>query len=258
MMSLYYLIAVLLLAGSALFGYLGANYESNKSDEKQLSKISQKFDELGEQVQAMNSDVAESGKIKEINKQYKDLAEEYMNVLPQQAQRLVVEKENAKLNLLSQSHKYKDQLEFIRKTSSSLIQAFNDSGANISYSDMVVPSDMFGNEDFQLRISVQPEEYWSVHLVDRIPNRVGIMFVRIEVKNDYEYLTDDSIVFRWLGEDRYGFSLNGNISKEVSEQVSSPLSREPQTLDHASDELELLLQNIIKYSLAKSYSHTQA
>ncbi|HGS4750768.1 TPA: hypothetical protein ACMDRF_003641 [Vibrio cholerae] len=258
MMNLYYFIAVVLLAGSAVFGYLGANYESNKSDEIQLSKISQKFEELGDQVKALNSAEVQSEKVEELNQQYQDLAKEYMSVLPQKAQRLIVEKENEKLSLLKQSHKYKDQLEFIRKTSASLVNTFKVSGADVTYSDMKVPSDMFSNEPFQLKISSQSEEYWSVHLVDREPNRIGIMFVRIEVHDGQEYLTNDSIVFRWLADNNYGFSLNSDISNEAASQVSDLLSRQAQPLEHAPQELELLLQNIIKYSLAKSYRRKQA
>jgi hypothetical protein len=39
--------------------------------------------------------------------------------------------------------------------------------------------------------------------------KIGLMFVRV-IKNQggQELLTNDSIVFRWVGTDRYGFSLN--------------------------------------------------
>lgn len=247
-MNTYYFLAIICLALSALFGYLG----SNKSSDQQLDKISKEFENLGEQIDNLSSGEATSSEIDAIEEKYKALAQDYMKALPTEAQSLQVAKEEKKLELLTISAKYSEQLNYIREAAKGLTSAFNKSGANIEYVDTPPPNNLFSKQNFQLKISVSDSEYWSIHLVDRNPQNIGIMFVRMIVdKDDQHYLTNDSIVFRWVSPDQFGFSLNGSMSDEARREIAGGLNSNMQPIDLAHDQLEILVQNIIKYTLAK-------
>jgi hypothetical protein len=101
-----------------------------------------------------------------------------------------------------------------------LVRSFGSEEAIIVFSDAPFPSNSFSSQPFQLKLYVDQSDYWSFHFVDREIDKIGLMLVRI-VKNEHgqETLTNDSIVFRWVGPDQYGFSLNNRISAEVRENV---------------------------------------
>lgn len=175
-----------------------------------------------------------------------------MRVLPAKAQSLQIANEEQKLEFLTLSEKYSEQLNYIRKVTKGLVSAFNENGASIEYEETPLPSNLFSEKGFELKISVSDNEYWSIHLVDRDVKNIGIMFVRMNVdKDDQHYLTNDSIVFRWFSPDQFGFSLNDNMSDEAKGEVAAGLSSNIQAIDLAQGHLETLIQNIIKYTLAK-------
>lgn len=248
-MNIYYFFAIIFLALSALFGYLG----SIKSSDKQLDEISKEFKNLGKQIDNLNSGEITGSEISVIEEKYKVLAEDYMKALPTEAQSLQVTKEEKKLKLITVSIKYSEQLNYIREVAKGLTSAFNKNGANIKYIDSMPPSNLFSDHSFQLKISASDSEYWSIHLVDKNPENIGIMFVRMTTDKDGQHyrLTNDSIVFRWISPDKFGFSLNGSMSDEARQKVASGLSKNVQPIGLAHEQLETLVQNIIKYTLAK-------
>jgi hypothetical protein len=96
-------------------------------------------------------------------------------------------------------------------------------------------------------------EYWSIHLVDREPGKIGMMFVRIlQEKDGRELLTNDSIVFRWVKNERFAFSLNERIGEEVKRNVFGDLNNQYHPIDDAKTQLETLVVNLFKYVIAKS------
>jgi len=248
-MNVYYGLAILCLAASAFFGYLGSNVESSKSDAVQLKQISEKFDELGAQVTELKKNDITIEDVDVINNKYKELAQEYMKALPLEAQGLVIAKETKKLKLINDSIKYANKLNEIRALSKDIVLAFQSSGANIYFTDMEVPKDIFGEQFFNLKIYATESEYWSIHLVDKESNRIGVMFVRVIVEDNIDYLTNDSIVFRWFPNEQYAFSLNSKISDNVKDRVALGLSLSKTPLINSNAELELLIQNIVKYEL---------
>lgn len=248
-MNIYYFFAIICLALSALFGYLG----STKSSDKQLNEISKEFKNLGKQIDSLSSEEIKDSDISLIEEKYKALAEDYMKALPTEAQSLQAAKEEKKLKLITVSMKYSEQLNYIREVAQALTSAFNKNGASIRYVDSTPPSNLFSDRSFQLKISASDSEYWSIHLVDKNPKNIGIMFVRMIVDKDNQnhYLTNDSIVFRWVSPDKFGFSFNSSMSDETRKKVATGLSKNMQPIDLAHEQLEILVQNIIKYTLAQ-------
>ncbi len=252
-MNAYYILAIIFLACSALFGYLGANYESKKSNDKQLSKISREFENLGQQISELKETEVTSSDLQSIDKKYQDLAQEYMKALPAEAQNLLVEKEAYKLEQINQSSALISQIDVVRNAAKNVVTAFTSKGAEIKYQDMTAPANLFSKQPFQLKLEISTREYWSIHLVDREPNKIGMMFVRISrQESGQEFLTNDSIVFRWANNDSFAFSLNSNISEEVKRKVFDSLDNNFHPIAEAEDQLEKLVVNIVKYMLAKA------
>ena len=252
-MNAYYILAIICLACSALFGYLGANYESKKANDQQLSKISRGFESLGQQISELKETEVTPSDIQSIDKKYQDLAQEYMKALPAEAQNLLVEKEAYKLNQIKQSRALISQIDVVRNTAQNIVVAFRSKAAEIKYQDMPAPANLFSEQPFQLKLQVSTREYWSIHLVDREPDKIGIMFVRISrQENGQEFLTNDSIVFRWANNDRFSFSLNSRISEEVKRKVFDSLDNNFHPVADAEGQLEKLVVNMVKYMLAKA------
>jgi hypothetical protein len=237
-----------------MFGYLGGNVESSKSGDAQLEKISEKFDILGEQIDELKTEDVTSTEVSEIDDKYKVLAGEFMKSLPVEAQSLRVAKEQKKLSNIAASVEYKEQLNEIRILSKNIINAYKSSGAVIDFKDATPPQNVFSNQAFELKIITSEAEYWSIHLVDRTPDQIGIMFVRMITDAKGNRLTNDSIVFRWLSNDRFGFSLNSNISSEVKSQVTDNLNIKISPMSEAHVALENLIKDIVQYSVAVEYS----
>jgi hypothetical protein len=252
-MNAYYILAIICLSCSALFGYLGVNHESRKSSDEQLSKISREFDNLGEQISALKGTEVTSSDLKSIDKRYQDLAQEYMKVLPAEAQNLLVEKEAYRLEQINQSSAIISQIDIVRNTAKKVVAAFTSKGADIKYHDMPAPANLFTKQTFQLRLQISTKEYWSINLVDREPNKIGLVFVRIS-RNEggQEFLTNDSIIFRWTKNNSFFFSLNSNISEEVKRKVFNSLDNNIHPIAEAEDKLERLVVNLVKYMLAKA------
>jgi|GEM_PF-2229916 len=251
-MNVYYILAILFLALSAFFGYIGANYSSKQSDDTQIKKISKRFDELGVKISEIQSGSNGKEALVKFNKEYKALAKEYLEILPQKAQQLKVDSERQKLNEIQRSREIQKIVDYVTNTLQELVDGFRSEGATVNFERMAFPSNIFSNENFQLKLTVNEDNYWSIHIVDRELDKIGLMFVRIE-RNDLgrENLTNDSIVFRWVGTDRYGFSLNGRLSIEARENVFEGLDSGIHPLTQAETDLKRLLINLVKYELAR-------
>jgi hypothetical protein len=251
-MNAYYVAAILFLGLSVYLGYLGNNYESKKSNSQQLNEISKEFRTLGEQITELKGTQIEAEEIKEIDEKYKLLAQQYMKALPAKAQSLIVEKEEDKLEKINISKTLLPQIDLVKETAKNLSTVFSSEGADLQYTEMSIPTNLFSNEPFQLRLSSSMSEYWSIHLVDREPG-IGMMFVRIlQEKDGRELLTNDSIVFRWVKNERFAFSLNERIGEEVKRNVFGDLNNQYHPIDDAKTQLETLVVNLFKYVIAKS------
>lgn len=252
-MNTYYIFAIICLALSAYLGYQGSNYESKKSNDQQLSKISEEFQNLGQQIIELKETEVSTTQLEEIDEKYKDLAQQYMKVLPAEAQSIVVEQEEYKLEQFNISKNLIPQINIVRETAKNLVAAFSSEGADIHYQDMAVPANLFSNEPFALRLNSSGNEYWSIHLVDREPGKIGVMFVKIKSQdNGSEILTNDSIVFRWYENEKFAFSLNSRIGEEVKKKVFDKLDNNYHPIAEANTQIEALVLNLIKYILAKS------
>jgi len=252
-MNAYYIFAIICLALSAYLGYLGSNYESEKSNDQQLSKISEEFQNLGQHIIELKETKASNAELEEVDEKYKELAQKYMKALPAEAQNLVVEQETYKLEQFNISKNLIQQINIVRETAKNVTTAFSSQGAKIQYKDMAAPANLFSNEPFQLRLSSSEKEYWSIHLVDKEPGKIGLMFVRIlKQENGTETLTNDSIVFRWVQNEQFAFSLNSRIAEEVVRKVFETLDINYHPIAEANSKLEVLVINLAKYILAKS------
>lgn len=118
---------------------------------------------------------------------------------------------------------------------------------------MAFPSNIFSSEPYRLRLFVNESDFWSIHFVDRQMGKIGLMFVRV-VKDDSgrEFLTNDSVVFRWVGTDRYGFPLNDRISPEARTNLMEGLGTDIRPLTSAESDLKQFVVSLVKYELARS------
>jgi hypothetical protein len=99
-LNIFYLLAIICLALSALFGYLGANYESRRSGDEQLGKLSARFDDLGEKIASLYGVSRSENQLDEVKEEYKSLVRDYLSVLPEKAQQLRVDVERQRLTEL--------------------------------------------------------------------------------------------------------------------------------------------------------------
>jgi hypothetical protein len=250
-LNIFYIIAIVLGGGALLFGYLGSAYDSKKSSEEQISKISIKFDKLGTQIAQLQS-ISNPGneEINKLTKEYGNIAKEYIQVMPQKAQQLKVAQEQKKLNEIQESRHLQKDLDYIEQNLRALINGFNAQGAKIRYETMQFPSNIFSKEPYQLKVIIDEKDYWSIHFVDREMDKIGLMIVRIVNEKGIEMLTDDSIILRWQG-NQYGFSLNSRISSEVKDNVMQGITLSLKPLAQLHIELKTLLINLTKYELAR-------
>jgi hypothetical protein len=120
-----------------------------------------------------------------------------------------------------------------------------------------LPNPFKSPEPFQMRLHIDQTDYWSLHFVDREIDKIGLMLVRMIInESDQEVLTNDSIVFRWVGSDQYGLSLNSRISAEVHENVLGDLDSQLHPISEAKRDLENLMVNLVKYELARKSSRS--
>ena len=252
-LNIYYLLAIACLAFSALFGYLGANYESRRSGDEQLDKLSARFDELGEKIANLQSAPHRQEQVGQVSEEYKNLVRDYLSILPQKAQQLRVDSEKERFAQLQRSREIQTVTDFVVRTIAGLVAEFRREGVSINFEEMKFPSNAFSIEPYQLKLFVDASDYWSIHLVDREMGKIGLMFVRVmRDANGRELLTNDSVVFRWVGTDRYGFSLNDRISPEVRKNVFEGLSFTIRSLSTATSDLELFPVNLVKYEIARA------
>lgn len=174
------------------------------------------------------------------------LVKEYLEILPERAQQLTADTERRKLAEAKRSHEIQKITEFVSRNLVELVTSFSDKGTTIKFKSSQFPKNIFSSQPFQMKLSVDEMDYWSLHFVDRNPDRIGLMLVRILRKDDGgEILTNDSIVFRWAGSDKYGFSLNERISPEDLRHITQ-----------TEQDLEKMMINLVKYELArKSGNH---
>ncbi|HWF59901.1 MAG TPA: hypothetical protein VN666_06285 [Nitrospira sp.] len=102
-LNIYYLLAIVCLALSALFSYLGANYESRRSGDEQLDKLTARFDDLGEKIASLQGASQSGNQLDEVKEEYKSLVRDYLSVLPEKAQQLRVDVERQRLDKLDRS-----------------------------------------------------------------------------------------------------------------------------------------------------------
>ncbi|HWF59900.1 MAG TPA: hypothetical protein VN666_06280 [Nitrospira sp.] len=103
--------------------------------------------------------------------------------------------------------------DFVATTLTQLAVGFRRQGVVLKFDTVKFPANAFSGEPYQLKLFIDDTEFWSIHLVDRQIGKVGLMFARIvRDTNGQELLTNDSIVFRWVGTDRFGFSLNDRMT----------------------------------------------
>lgn len=132
-LNIFYLLAILCLALSALFGYLGSNYESRRSGDEQLKKISEGFDELGAKISKLQADSNNPQQVDSITEQYKDLVRDYLSVLPQKAQQLRVDAERQRLDEIQKSREIQSLTDFVSKTLAGLVAGFRKEGISIGF-----------------------------------------------------------------------------------------------------------------------------
>jgi hypothetical protein len=258
-LNLYYILAIVFLALSALFGYLGTNLESKRSSDDQLDKISERFDELGERISGLQSSAVSTSDLEGVNEEYRRIAREYLEILPQKAQQLTVDTERRRLAEIERSREIQQIADFVSRTLADLVRSFASEGAPITFTATPFPSNIFSPQPFQIRLSADEMDYWSLHFVDRRMDKIGLMLVRITRNSvGQETLTNDSIVFRWIGSDQYGFSLNDRISSEVRQNVFDGLDNQVHSISQAEEGLERLLINLVKYELARKRPTTRS
>lgn len=252
-LNIFHVLAIICLALSALFGYLGSTYESRRSKDEQLEKISKRFDELGANISRLQADSSNLQEVDNITDQYKDLAQEYLSVLPQKAQQLRVDAEKQRLDEIQKSREIQSLTDFVSKTLAGLVAEFRRQGIPIGFETMAFPSNMFSLEPYRLRLFVNDSDFWSIHFVDRQIGKIGLMFVRVlKDKSGREFLTNDSVLFRWVATDRYGFSLNDRISPEARTNLMERLGTDVRPLSSAQSDLKQFVVNLVKYELARS------
>jgi formylglycine-generating enzyme required for sulfatase activity len=183
------------------------------------------------------------------------LAREYLEILPNKVRQLEVDAGRRKAAELERSREIQELTDFVSDTLVDLVRTFQNQGAIITFGNNQFPANVFSQESFQLKLYVDQTDFWSLHFVDREVDKIGLMLVRMtKDENDREFLTNDSIVFRWVGSNRYAFSLNSHISAEVRENVFDGLDRELHPISQAKQDLEKLMINLVKYELAKKKS----
>jgi hypothetical protein len=183
----------------------------------------------------------------------KNLVRDYLSVLPEKAQQLRVDAERQRLAELDRSREIRTTADFVARTLTELVTEFRRQGVSIKLDTTKFPANAFSSEPYQLKLSFNDSEFWSIHLVDRQIEKVGLMFVRVvRDANGQELITNDSIVFRWVGTDRYGFSLNDRISQEVRSNVFEGLDSIVHPFSSAEADLERFLVNLTKYEIARA------
>jgi hypothetical protein len=243
----YYALAVVFVTLSAIFGYIGAN----RSGDEQAEKLSRKVDELGDKISSLPTTHVTPQKVEDIESEYKDLVREYLSTLPEKSQELKIEQEKRRLAQLEATRTIKPVVDFVSSTLGNLAAEFTKNGVPISFEATPFPANVFSNEPYQMKLNVHGQDYWSVHFVDREVNKIGLMFVLIESRGQSEHLTNESIVFRWVGSDRYGFSLNNRISDEAKSNIFDGLNTNSHALSGAEQDLKRLLVNLVKYEVAR-------
>jgi hypothetical protein len=153
------------------------------------------------------------------------LSREYLETLPERVKQLQAEAEHRRLAEIKKSRDIQEITDFVSGTLADLVKAFGREGVKIVFTDAPFPSNIFSPEPFQMKLYIDQTDYWSLHFVDREMDKIGLMLVRmITTGSGQEVLTNDSIVFRWMDSDQYGFSLNSRISAEVRENVFGQLA----------------------------------
>jgi hypothetical protein len=178
---------------------------------------------------------------------------DYLSVLPEKAQQLRVDAERQRLTELDRSRQIRTTADFVATTLTQLVAEFGRQGVVVKFDTAKFPANAFSEEPYQLKLFVDDTEFWSIHLVDRQIGKVGLMFVRVvRGTNGQELLTNDSIVFRWSGTDRFGFSLNDRMMQETRSNVFEGLDSAIRPLSSAEADLKRLLVNLLKYEIARA------